>query len=52
MQIWKNCISFPYSGAKNKKQNQIVKKVNCWFNFNISTVVIIFLVITVKVINY
>lgn len=46
----KTASSFPILGPK--KANQIVKKVNCWFNFNISKVVIIFLVITVKVINY
>lgn len=46
-------LSFPILGQKKKKKaSQIVKKVNCWFNFNISKVVIIFLVITVKVINY
>ena len=47
---WKNYYLSVFRGGV--KANQIAKKVNCWSSFNISRVVIVFLVITVKMINY
>lgn len=38
----KTLLSFPILKT-NKQTNQVAKKVNCWFNLNISKLVIIFL---------